>query len=74
MKTIIRMKHLGIFAFLLAMYSCSNSNGGQAGAAEQVREYKVVSLQPEEITLAKDYPTTLQGVQTVEIRPRVAVV
>jgi len=72
MKTIIRMKHLGIFAFLLAMYSCSNSNGGQAGAAGQVREYKVVSLQPEEITLAKDYPTTLQGVQTVEIRPRVA--
>jgi membrane fusion protein (multidrug efflux system) len=72
MKTIIRMKHLSIFAILLAMYSCSNSKGGRAGMAGQVREYKVISLQPQETTLYKDYPTTLQGVQTVEIRPRVA--
>lgn len=72
MKAIIRMKQLCIVAVFLAMYSCSNSNGGKTGMAGQVREYKVLDLQPQETTLYKDYPTTLQGVQTVEIRPRVA--
>ncbi len=72
MKTIIRMKHLSIIAILLAMYSCSDSTGGRAGMAGQVREYKAIELQPQQTTLYKDYPTTLQGVQTVEIRPRVA--
>ncbi|RKD92896.1 membrane fusion protein (multidrug efflux system) [Mangrovibacterium diazotrophicum] len=68
----MQFKNLSFIAILLAVYSCSNSKGGQTGMAGQVREYNVVSLQPQDITLYKDYPTTLQGSQTVEIRPRVA--
>lgn len=40
--------------------------------AGQVREYAVNEIVPQEVTLYKEYPTTLQGQQTVEIRPRVA--
>ncbi|WP_205461930.1 efflux RND transporter periplasmic adaptor subunit [Mangrovibacterium lignilyticum] len=72
MKTIMHLKNLSFIAILLAVYSCSNSKGGQAGMAGQVREYQVAKVQPQSTTLFKDYPTTLQGVQTVEIRPRIA--
>jgi len=38
----------------------------------QVREYLVQEITPGDITLFQDFPTLLQGEQTVEIRPRVA--
>lgn len=38
----------------------------------QVGEYLVQEITPQNITLYKDFPATLEGEQTVEIRPRVA--
>lgn len=38
----------------------------------QVKEYLVQEVMPDNITLSQDFPTMLQGEQTVEIRPRVA--
>lgn len=67
-----QFKNLSFIAVLLAAYSCSNPQGAPAGMAGQVREYAVSEITPGEITLYKDFPTTLQGEQTVEIRPRVA--
>ena len=68
----MQIKNLSFIAILFAVYSCSNQSGGQAGMAGQVREYQVAEVQPQNTMLFKDYPTTLQGQQTVEIRPRVA--
>jgi len=73
MKTINIFKPL-VFLWVMAMaVSCSNSQGGnQQGLGGQPKTYKVISLQPQSTTMYKDYPTTLQGQQTVEIRPKIA--
>jgi membrane fusion protein (multidrug efflux system) len=42
-----------------------------AGAANQVRDYKVLQLQPRDATLNTEYPASIQGQQNIEIRPRV---
>ncbi|MFV0592359.1 MAG: efflux RND transporter periplasmic adaptor subunit [Draconibacterium sp.] len=72
MKTIKQIRNLGILAVLFAAYSCSNTPKGPAGMAGQIRELKVLELTPRDVTLYQDFPTILQGEQTVEIRPRVA--
>ncbi|WP_316747460.1 efflux RND transporter periplasmic adaptor subunit [Pedobacter gandavensis] len=58
---------------LMIISSCGNSGqkGGPAGAAPQVKEYKVLELQPRSATLNTDYPASIQGQQNIEIRPRV---
>jgi membrane fusion protein (multidrug efflux system) len=42
-----------------------------AAAANQVKEYKVLELQPRDATLNNDFPASIQGQQNIEIRPRV---
>lgn len=61
------------FIFLLALplliASCGNS--GRQGNEQQAQGYPVLELQPRSIELTSSYPATLEGLQTVEIRPRV---
>jgi membrane fusion protein (multidrug efflux system) len=58
---------------MAAAVSCSNPKGGnQQQAGGQPKTYKVIALQPQSTTMYKDYPTTLQGQQTVEIRPKIS--
>ena len=70
MKTTI---HLGILLAGLTLASCGNNQdkAAPAGAAAQVKEYKVLTLQPRSATLNTDYPASIQGQQNIEIRPRV---
>ncbi|MGQ8337018.1 efflux RND transporter periplasmic adaptor subunit [Sunxiuqinia sp. A32] len=73
MKTIMQLRNLSIIMTLFVAFSCSNKQGGgPAGMTGQVREYQVIAVKPQSTTLYKDYPTNLQGQQTVEIRPKVA--
>ncbi len=73
MKTIMQFRNLTFILSLFVAFSCSNKQGGgQAGMAGQVGEYKVMTVKEDSITLYKDYPTTMQGIQTVEIRPKIA--
>ncbi len=70
------MKQLRIFgiAFIaMAVYSCGQKQqaGAPGGAAGQVKEYPVIAVAPQSTMLFKDYPTTLQGQQTVEIRSKI---
>lgn len=65
------------FALLLILpllaISCGDS-GGQGNmqqGRQQVQSYPVLDLQPRSIELTSTYPATLEGLQTVEIRPRV---
>ncbi|MBC8984862.1 efflux RND transporter periplasmic adaptor subunit [Pedobacter sp. N36a] len=60
-------------AFMI-LSSCGNSGskpGGPGAGAPQVKEYKVLELQPRSATLNTDYPASIQGQQNIEIRPRV---
>ena len=73
MRTIIELRNLSLTLMVFAAVSCAKSQGeGKPQGAGNVKEYQVAELQPQPATLYKDYPTTLQGQQTVEIRPKIA--
>ncbi len=67
-----KLKMLGFIVVLAAAVSCSPSQGdNQQGSGAKPKPYKVMTLASQSATLLKKYPTTLQGKQTVEIRPKV---
>ena len=70
-----KFKQLKVLVFLILIIvacSCSNSQQSSNGMAGQIKEYLVQEIVPKDITLYQDFPATLQGEQTVEIRPRIA--
>ncbi len=73
MKTFKNFRILIILLSLATAYSCADkAGGGQMNAAGQVKEYQVMEIKKDSTTLFKEYPTTLEGQQTVEIRPKIA--
>lgn len=56
----------------LVLASCGPSEARNSTQQEpQVQSYPVLSVEPRSIVLTSSYPATLEGQQTVEIRPRV---
>jgi len=57
---------------LLIISSCGNSDQpkGTAGA-DQVQAYPVLTVTAQSTALETDYPATLEGIQNVDIRPKV---
>ncbi|WP_159517596.1 efflux RND transporter periplasmic adaptor subunit [Sunxiuqinia indica] len=73
MKTIRQIRNLSFILLMFAAVSCSQKQGANgASQTQQAREYKVIAVKPGAVTLNKQYPATLEGQQTVEIRPRIA--
>ncbi len=74
MKTIKQIRNFSFILMALALASCGHKPqvAGQAGMAGQVKEYPVVAVTQQPTTLFKDYPTKLEGQQTVEIRSKIA--
>ena len=73
MKTTKQFRNWGYIFIMAATVACSDTQGGsQQQPASQPKTYKVIALQPQSTTMYKDYPTNLQGQQTVEIRPKIA--
>jgi len=67
-----QIRNLGFIFIALLIVSCSKKPGGaQAGAPNQVKEYPVIAVKMESTNLFKDYPTKLEGQQTVEIRSKI---
>jgi membrane fusion protein (multidrug efflux system) len=57
---------------LSLMISCgAGDDKKNAQAAEQIQSYPVVALVSQSTTLETDYPATLEGIQNVDIRPKV---
>lgn len=58
---------------VLLMISACNDQGNQKGkpAEQGIQTYKVLTLQPRSATLNTDYPASIQGLQNIEIRPKV---
>ncbi len=73
MKTIKQIRNFSFILMAIAVSSCAKKPQGsaQAGAAGQVKEYSVIAVTPQSTRLYKDYPTKLEGQQTVEIRSRI---
>ena len=74
MRTMKPIRNLGIALIALAIISCGQKKqaGAPGGAAGQVKEYPVIAVSLQSTQLFKDYPTKLEGQQTVEIRSKVA--
>ncbi|MBW8324786.1 MAG: efflux RND transporter periplasmic adaptor subunit [Prolixibacteraceae bacterium] len=70
----IRIRNFSLIVLALAAFSCAKKQqgGGQAGAAGQIKEYPVIAVSSQSTQLFKDYPTKLEGQQTVEIRSKIA--
>ncbi|GAB3852091.1 efflux RND transporter periplasmic adaptor subunit [Hymenobacter terrigena] len=45
--------------------------GGKDGGPAPIKDYPVLVVKPDTVTLFQDYPATIQGQQNVEIRPKV---
>ena len=72
MKTTMQIGLLFLSGLTLA--SCGNSKdkaAAAAAAANQVKEYKVLDIQPRSATLNTDFPASIQGQQNIEVRPRI---
>ena len=72
MNITMKIVQLGIILLMVTAISCSNKpKAGQPGGAGAVKEYPVIAVKPQSTQLFKDYPTKLQGQQTVEIRSKI---
>lgn len=72
MKTTIQIGLLLVSGLALASCGGNKDKAAQeAAAAGQVKEYKVLTLEPRSTTLNTDYPASIQGQQNIEIRPRI---
>lgn len=64
---------LGLLLLLapFLIIACGKGGGQGSSTGQQLAPYPVLELQPRSIELSTSYPATLEGIQTVEIRPRV---
>jgi membrane fusion protein (multidrug efflux system) len=61
-----------VIPVLLLLFSCGNKEQQNSGFGTQgIATYKVLTLQPRSATLNADYPASIQGLQNIEIRPKV---
>jgi len=70
MKTAIQSIYLSLIALIL-FSSCGNDPKKGAAPAAQVQAYPVVTISEISTSLETDYPATLEGIQNVDIRPKV---
>jgi membrane fusion protein, multidrug efflux system len=73
METMKQLRILALVLVALAIVSCGQKQQGGApgGPAGQVKEYPVIAVNRQSTQLFKDYPTKLEGQQTVEIRSKI---
>ena len=61
-----------ILPVLLSAGACNNQGKQKGSPFDQgTQSYKVLTLQPRSATLNTDYPASIQGLQNIEIRPKV---
>ena len=57
---------------LILVFSCNGKKEQNYGSpAGMIATYKVITLQPRSAVLNTDYPASIQGLQNIEIRPKV---
>jgi membrane fusion protein (multidrug efflux system) len=68
-----RIKSLSAFIIpsLLILSSCGGNKGTANTTGTQVMDFPVITIKPQSITLNNSYPSTIEGEQNIEIRPKV---
>ena len=61
------------FSLLLILVSCGSKEDKKAStaAANEAKDYSVLTIMPQNTTLFSDYPATIEGQQNIEIRPKI---
>ena len=73
MMIIKRIRTFALIGITILAASCGDQpKAVQPGGAAKVKEYLVIKVKAQSTRLFKDYPTKLQGQQTVEIRSKIA--
>ena len=68
-KTPLQFLFIPLLSLLIA---CGGGNDNKIPpAADQIQSYPVVALPSQSTTLETDYPATLEGIQNVDVRPKV---
>ena len=58
-----------VILFLFVLGACKNNKGG--GKQLAVKPYPVITLQKQNAVINSDYPASIQGMQNIEIRPKI---
>jgi membrane fusion protein (multidrug efflux system) len=67
----MRIRFSVIFLAAFFIISCKHEKAG-GPAADMSREYAVTTVKPVTVTIHKDFPTTIEGQQVIEIRPMIS--
>lgn len=65
------LKAIFLIPFFLFLFSCGNKTDPNNPDTVPMPSFRVITLQPREVTLNTDYPASIQGLQNIEIRPKV---
>ncbi len=65
------LKGISLLFTVVLLYACGSADSQTQQTSQPVLPYPVLELKPRSITLSSNYPATLEGIQTIEIRPRV---
>ncbi len=71
MKTTIRLSILFLGAILASCGGGKDEQAAKAAAAAKPQVYPVFAVATQSTTLDSDYPATIEGIQDVDIRPKV---
>ncbi|WP_343606094.1 efflux RND transporter periplasmic adaptor subunit [Fluviicola sp.] len=67
--TVLKPIHAFATLSLILLASCSSKE--EAPAANVIKTYQVLEVEPRSTTIQIDYPATIEGIENVEIRPKV---
>ena len=72
-KTQKLVKYIGgtYMLFALVLIACNNNKAKNKSAVPPAPEYPVLTIAPHQTTLFNEFPTTIQGQQNIEIRPKI---
>ena len=71
MKTIINKLKPLCFIILVSLLVTSCNSNKDSNKNETVAEYKVLKVSPQTIELYKEFPVTIEGIENIEIRPKI---
>lgn len=71
MKWFKRKYSNSIIALLTIMFGASCGNNKKDVVPAKINAYEVMALKPHLVTTQTDYPAAIQGVQNIEIRPKI---
>ena len=71
MKIRINNKKIWFFGLFIGLLSISCNSNKNDNKDKAVAEYKVLRVLPKTVELYKEFPVTIEGVENIEIRPKI---